>query len=96
MLHYGFDKIKEIYDEVIVTNFTLFGPFFPLDDMFKNIEEQDCDWWAPFKWYIETDDFRHMPSFFNVYKKNLISSPLFEEYWVNMPEITLFSKVGHI
>ena len=64
--HYGFKNIKENFDEVILTNFTLFGPCFPLDDMFKNIEEQDCDWWAPFKWYIKLHNFRHMPSFFNV------------------------------
>ncbi len=91
LFHYGFENVKNNFDEVIITNFTLFGPFLPLDNMFKNIEEQNCDWWAPFKWYIETDDFRHIPSFFNVYKKSLISSPHFEKYWNNLPEIVTYA-----
>lgn len=85
--YYGFEKIRSNFDEVILTNFTIYGPFFPLDIMFKNIEDTDCDWWAPFKWYIKEQDFRHMPSFFNVYKKNLVQSLDFEKYWVEMPTI---------
>ena len=85
--YYGFEKIRNEFDEVWLTNFTIYGPFYSLDEMFKNIEETDCDWWAPFKWYIKEHDFRHMPSFFNVYKKNLIQSTEFEKYWTEMPKI---------
>ncbi len=89
--HYGFEKIRNNFDEVLLTNFTNYGPFFPLEEMFKNIEETDCDWWAPFKWYIKETDFRHMPSFFNVYKKNIIKSEEFEKYWKNLPKIQTYA-----
>ena len=89
--HYGFEKIKNDFDEVILTNFTIYGPFYPLDEMFENIEKSESDWWAPFKWYIKETDFRHMPSFFNVYKKNLITSPEFEKYWNNIPKIQSYA-----
>ena len=32
-----------------------------------------------------------MPSFFNVYKKNLINSDHFEEYWKNLPDIITYA-----
>jgi lipopolysaccharide biosynthesis protein len=88
---YRFDFIRENFDELILTNFTMYGPFFSLDEMFKNIDSSNCDFWGPFKWYIAEDKYRHIPSFLNVYKKNILKSNHFKEYWDNMPYIETYS-----
>lgn len=93
--YYGFENIKNNFDEVILTNFTIYGSFYPLGELFDNIEKNNCDWWAPFKWYIKYDDFRHMPSFFNVYKKNIILSGEFKKYWDSLPAIKTYADSVH-
>ena len=42
---YGYNNIKK-YDELVLCNFTFFGPIYPLEEMFLNMEKRNCDFWG--------------------------------------------------
>ena len=93
ILHYGYNKLAE-FDELLCTNFTYYGPFYPLNEMFSEMEKQNCDWWGLYKWHINAyrgkPEYRHIPSFFVVYRKTLISNKLFRDYWDNLEDTSTY------
>src|SRR5574344_1485014 len=40
----GLDQIKK-YDQLILCNFTCYGPIYPFEEMFKSMEQRNCDFW---------------------------------------------------
>ena len=56
--YYGWDKIRS-FDEVIMMNFTIMGPVYPLEEMFKTMDQRDLDFWGitMFHEYKEGDPF---------------------------------------
>ena len=53
---YGFDNIKQ-YDEMLLTNYTSFGPFYPLSEMFDAMDaKHDIDFWSIYRWPIDKQD----------------------------------------
>ena len=89
--YYGFDKLKE-YDELILCNYTFFGPFYPLQKMFEDMSKKSCDWWGLFTWSFKQNGkmYPHIPSFWCVYRKSLLNSPYFRQYWETLPLITSY------
>ena len=87
--HYGFDKLKE-YDEVLCTNFTYFGPFYPLDELFDTMNKKDCDWWGLYRWPISNPIYHHIPSYFVAYRKSLLITEDFAQYWQTMKPIKTY------
>lgn len=45
MQYYGWDKLS-FYDEVILFNFTIFGPLYPFKEMFDEMDQRDLDFWG--------------------------------------------------
>lgn len=90
--NYGYDNLKE-YDEVVLCNFTFFGPFYPFSEMFSIMDKKLCDWWGHFKWpiYDEKGVYQHIPSSFVAYRKSLLGSLAFREYWQNLAEINSYA-----
>lgn len=43
--YYGWDKLVT-YDEVIMMNFTIMGPVYPLSEMFESMSARDLDFWG--------------------------------------------------
>ncbi len=87
--HVGYDRLCE-FDEVLVTNFTLFGPLFPLTDTFSRMDATPCDLWglAGFNEKVKgRSDIHHLQSYFVVYRRSLTSSQDFRNYWQNLPKI---------
>jgi len=87
--HIGYDKLSE-FDEVLVTNFTLFGPVFPLADLFSRMDATVCDFWglAGFNEKVKgVTDVQHVQSYFVVYRRSITSSRDFRNYWKNLPKI---------
>ena len=85
--YHGFDYYKQ-FDELVLCNFTVFGPIFPLDKMFSDMSQKECDWWGLYKWYTSAFiDYQHIPSFFVVYRKKLLQSADFKAYWDSLSEI---------
>ncbi|WP_024554303.1 rhamnan synthesis F family protein [Franconibacter helveticus 513] len=85
----GYDYLSK-FDEVLVTNFTLFGPLFSLSDFFSRMDSTPCDFWG-LAGYNEKvkgqDDIQHLQSYFVAYRKSLTSSKDFRNYWQQLPKI---------
>lgn len=101
----GWDQIVE-YDEMIMFNFTIFGPFYPFDEMFHEMDQRNVDFWGITKHYSLTDDDfwkdymenipTHIQSHFISVRNNMLRSPLFWEYWANMPQVDSYKEaVGY-
>lgn len=95
---YAFEQIGwenlSLYDEVIVTNFTLFGPVYPLEQMFSKMDSQSCDFWGLVNYPVKKLGItvkNHLQSCFVSYRKKLLSSPDFQGYWESLPEIKTYS-----
>ncbi|MFA5898426.1 MAG: rhamnan synthesis F family protein [Hyphomicrobium sp.] len=86
--HYGFDELKQ-FGEVLVTNFTLFGPLFDLSELFTTMDAKSCDFWGLTKCNDRQDgrERLHLQSYFVAYRKSLLSSPEFKRYWDELPPI---------
>lgn len=85
---YGFDEIANGYDEVLLNNFTNYGPVYPFQEMFSEMDRRACDIWGHSRYItkkgvlIEGEPLRdHLQSYFIVFRKSILSSPFFEEYW---------------
>lgn len=94
--HYGYEKLKE-YDEVILNNFTCYGPIYPLNEMFEEMESRNCDFWGinrhPDMGHGITSDpetyiCEHIQSYFIAFKKNVVCDNSFREYWEKLPPVT--------
>ncbi len=87
---FGFEYLKE-FDEVIFANSTFYGPIFELDTMFNKMESnQDIDFWGVTKhsdlgYQMAGKTIgAHIQSYFLAYKKSILNSPIFKEYWDNV------------
>lgn len=86
----GWDLI-ETYDEILLVNDSLFGPFCPMRDIFDDMEQKECDFWglSTCKICLGRDDQvftpEHIQSFFILFRSSLLHSTLFRDFWESMP-----------
>jgi len=81
----GFDHLG-CFDEIVLFNYTVFGPVFDLEEMFSSMAERDIDFWGVTEFSDPNKQF--LQSYFLVTRKSLHTDPQFRDYWVNMPPIT--------
>lgn len=97
LTYYGWDKLSE-YDELVMMNFTIMGPVYPMHEMFSKMDEKDLDFWGITKFheYTEGDPFgniecgyipTHIQSHFIAVRSSMLNSYEFHYYWDNMSEI---------
>lgn len=96
---YGWQKLAE-YDEVILFNATIMGPVYPFAEMFEAMDRKDLDFWGITKYHkVPKDPFglspypylpEHIQSHFHAYRRSLVTSQQFQNYWDNLPEITSY------
>lgn len=85
------------YDELILLNFTNFGPIYPFSEMFKETDTYEVDFWGITEHYgHDFDPYnkckynlipRHIQSSFIAIRKQMFLSDDFKYYWENMPMI---------
>lgn len=95
----GWEKLKT-YDEVILMNYTIMGPIYPLKEMFDTMAERDLDFWGVTKFHqVDMDPFGtvpygylpdHIQTHFLVFRKTLVESRELQHYWETMPMITSY------
>ena len=95
LLYYcGIDELAN-YDEVVLFNDTVYGPFVSFENIFEKMSKKDIDFWGIMACYEQEDIMHkfkegyipaHIQSWFWVFRKSLIKDPLFEEYWNNYNE----------
>lgn len=97
----GFDKLVE-YDEVIICNDTLYGPLYPLSEMFEKMNSTDVDFWGLTNFHgVGFDPFgtveygylpRHIQSFFMVFRKSIVESSKFQNFWSEFPVVNGYEQ----
>lgn len=103
--HYGWDNLCR-FDEVILLNFTMYGPLYPFKEMFKKMETRDVDFWGITKHHeVNFDAFgtckygyipEHIQSSFLVIRKTLLLSKEYQNFWETMPMINSYAdSVGY-
>ena len=96
ILKQGFEKLEK-YDEVIICNNTLYGPLYPLNEMFDKMAARDVDFWGLTYFHgVDFDPFgtveygylpRHIQSFFMVFRQSLVKSRQFQKFWRELPTV---------
>lgn len=99
MESYGWDRLVE-FDEVVLFNATIMGPVYPFEEMFTEMAGRDVDFWGitwfhkvlgdPFGHALEGYLPRHLQSHFHAYRRSLVSSKAFQDYWDNLPELSSY------
>lgn len=95
LIYTGFEQLGE-YDELILANDSVFGPVYPLEEMFSAMEARpELDFWGV-TGHREIEDFvmrnnprghmlAHVQSYFTVFRKSVLSSECFKSYWLELP-----------
>lgn len=93
---------KGDYDEILICNSTMFGPFYPFSEMFDDMKKKDVDFWGITNFHeVPFDPFgtveygylpKHVQSFFMVFRKSMTDKLDFKNYWKNMPVIDSYEK----
>lgn len=91
----GYDELAKSYDEVILLNYTFFGPIFPFSELFHEMDSRKCDFWGisdhsevtpnPFTGRGTLP--RHIQSHFIAVRSAMLKSDQFVQYWQEMPMI---------
>ena len=102
MLDVGFEKLCE-FDEIILFNDSFFGPIYPFKEMFKKMDKEDVDYWgitnhgeAPNSRDLCPYGYRprYIQTYFLAFRKNLVKSNEFQEYWANLPNYETFDDLA--
>lgn len=102
--HLGRKKI-ELYDEIVLTNYTCFGPIFPFEEVFSWADKQEVDFWAMTADYknmqIEGNYLHknlcklHYQSYFLALRKNFLLSEEFQKFLREIPEDISYLESGN-
>ncbi len=68
----------EQYDEVVICNDSVFGPLKPLAEIFSKMSATDSDFWGLTN---SLDVNEHIQSYFVVFKRNVVASKAFKNFW---------------
>jgi lipopolysaccharide biosynthesis protein len=99
--HIGWDALGQ-YDELVMLNFTNFGPVYPFKEMFDEMAGRDVDFWGIVMRYgMPHDPYKmckygyipdHVSSSFMVVRRDLLRSNDFKKYWEQMPMIHSYEE----
>jgi rhamnosyltransferase len=66
------------WDELVLTNSSIFGPIHPLDAALRRMSEVACDFWG----MTESKEIGwHLQSYFLVFRERVLASSAFREFW---------------
>ena len=99
--HYGWDKLAE-FDEVVLMNYTIMGPLYPLSEMFETMNQRDVDFWGITKHHgFPFDPFgtvpggvipEHIQSSFICVRNSMLNSMEFHAYWEKMQPVNSYGE----
>lgn len=94
--HLGWGCIRQ-YDELVLFNFTNYGPFHPFGEMFEEMERREIDFWGITKHHgLDYDPYGkcvygyippHVQSSFIAVRKRMLCSEEYKNFWDTMPHI---------
>lgn len=87
------------YDEVICLNDTVLGPVYPFKEMFAEMDSRKVDFWGITAYHEETVNGQfiptHLQAYWHAYRRSLVASRDFQEYWQNLPTWKSYADVTH-
>ncbi|MDR0499665.1 MAG: rhamnan synthesis F family protein [Coriobacteriales bacterium] len=106
----GVDNLGQ-YDELVLFNDSFFGPFKPFAEIFATMDKrrsangQELDFWG-LSVHGQTPNIfglcpygyrpRYLQTYFLVFKKRLITSPEFADYWCNLPQFNSSEELSEL
>ena len=78
------------FDELILCNDSVYGPFFPLEQVFGEMKGESCDFWGMTSNY---DIAFHIQSYFLVFRKTILVSSVFQKFWKSVEIMKSKEKV---
>lgn len=106
MDYLGWKNLLE-YDELILMNYTIMGPVYPLKCVFDVMDKKNVDFWGITKCFREDSKAaqemwnnpygyipEHIQSSFTVFRNSIMKSSIFQEYWNNMKPILSYYESG--
>lgn len=99
MLETGWGKLLE-YDEIVCLNDTVLGPVYPFSEMFDVMDAQDVDFWGMTTYTEERRNGKtvipeHLQAYWHVYRRSLVKSKVFQQYWEQLPVFENYADVTH-
>ncbi|MBQ4106918.1 MAG: rhamnan synthesis protein F [Lentisphaeria bacterium] len=101
LLAYGWDELRQ-FDEIVLCNFTAYGPIYPFSEMFDAMAVREVDFWGITQFhYLPYDPMGtvkcnyipdHIQSNFIVVRRSLFDSPEYHRFWEDMPPITSYQE----
>ncbi len=88
---FGFNNLEK-YDKLILANNSVYGPVYPLDEMFSVMEAENVDFWGV-TLFPEFNDGsylgkhkieEHLQSYFQVFNSSVIKNENFKNFWQNV------------
>ena len=92
--HCGFEKLIQ-FDEVVLFNDLFFGPIYPFKIIFDKMEKENVDFWGLTEYGESSYSNKlcpyskpphHIQTYFLVFRRNLVQSNEFQDYWKNLPD----------
>ena len=71
----------QIYDEVVICNDSVYGPLYPLENIFNKMSTKRCNFWGMTS---GKEISYHLQSYFIVFKKQILHSEAFQSFWDNV------------
>ena len=98
--NYGYERLKS-YDELILSNFTCYGPIFPFDELFKEMDSRPCDFWGinrhpEIPIFLTSDKnsyiYAHLQSYFLVFRSTILKDIAFQNYWETLEPVNNYQE----
>lgn len=92
----GWEKVLR-YDELVLINDSMFGPFKPMEEIFAQMNRKEIDFWGLTRHgECNNEDMGYIPehiqSFFLVIGYRMLHNIQFREYWENMSYFATFRE----
>lgn len=78
----GIDYVRE-YDELLLLNDTMYGPFESWEPVFRKMEAIETDFWGLSR-SVSKNIPLHLQAYFVIFRKKILHSKDFEEFWRNL------------
>lgn len=93
----GWEKILG-FEEVVLVNDSLFGPFCPMRDIFDEMDKRSVDFWGlaghgVYKREGAESFPEHIQSYFIAIRNPMLQDELFQHYWEKLPYYESYEKV---
>ena len=79
ILETGIDILS--YDEILICNDSVYGPFCDLSHIFETMASRKCDFWGMTS---TLENSPHIQSYFILFKRNIIQSKAFHDFFANV------------